>query len=497
MFGLRVKSFPAASAAPATVAADDGGGGADGMHPHSSHPPPPTSSSPLAPVELPGASSGAPARKRRVPYTINPNSIIQIYRSSSEYASAMLDALGKPAAQSASESLLPAWRGKVILVLAIPKLYLPDEFIQFCGVHVKHASNILIMMNDAVEDRYSALLIFRDQKAADDFYLNLNGWTFTERGEVCHALFVAALEFSTETASSIPTESTELPTCPVCIERLGDISGLAASRCDHSNPCSCPLLWANTSCAVCLFRMQQEFPSCAMCQQNSDLSMCMLCGFIGCGRYKKGHSKSHQEETGHSYGLDLDTWKICDEMHVLDCSRSNVEHADESDFRDLLMIRVEKAIDEPNCRFSRAFEAQGQYYKILLTEAKEGRELRISEAVMKAVNDKNEEVKLKLKNAIAEKDKAECMNKKLTQSTNIHLQLVAEIQKSEIKDLKVKDKKIHEIEEQITDYKNAIKFQKSVKKDERLKEATLVPLGAVNRSDHQGKGRGGGKRMKQ
>ena len=33
--------------------------------------------------------------------------------------------------------------------------------------------------DDGVEDRYSVLVEFEDQKSADGFYLDLNGWRFS------------------------------------------------------------------------------------------------------------------------------------------------------------------------------------------------------------------------------------------------------------------------------------------------------------------------------
>ena len=39
----------------------------------------------------------------------------------------------------------------------------------FCGIR----------RDDGVEDRYSVLVEFEDQKSADGFYLDLNGWRFS------------------------------------------------------------------------------------------------------------------------------------------------------------------------------------------------------------------------------------------------------------------------------------------------------------------------------
>lgn len=114
-----------------------------------------------------------------------------------------------------------------------------------------------LIRNDAMEDRYSVLVKFDDQKSADTFYHELTGWRFLSaevcfnyiyywvilslfisyfphpaefdyafgwlelQGEVCHILFVNSIEYteSMEIAST-PAKSIELPTCPVCLGKI-------------------------------------------------------------------------------------------------------------------------------------------------------------------------------------------------------------------------------------------------------------------------------------
>lgn len=40
--------------------------------------------------------------------------------------------------------------------------------------------------------------------------------------------------------------------------------------------------------------------------------MCLICGHIGCGRYRAGHAVKHSEETGHSYALELEAQRVWD-----------------------------------------------------------------------------------------------------------------------------------------------------------------------------------------
>ena len=37
------------------------------------------------------------------------------------------------------------------------------------------------------------------------------------------------------------------------------------------------------------------------CQSSEDLWICLVCGYVGCGRYVGGHSHAHFLETEHRY----------------------------------------------------------------------------------------------------------------------------------------------------------------------------------------------------
>ncbi|TVU16343.1 hypothetical protein EJB05_39902, partial [Eragrostis curvula] len=269
MFFLRIQSGDI-PAAPVTAVADEVGASSAAagagvtmsgpLSPRSSHPATSTAPSSLAPVELPAATSSVPARSPRIHHT---RGIIHLYRScatSSSYASAVAattssSSSGPTAPQPTGDSLFPPWRSTCLLVLAVPTYFSPEDFICFCGPEVECASDVWFIRDDGVKERYSVLLEFEDQKSADGFYLDVNGWRFSSlQGEICHVLFIASVQYTSsyEIASSAPIGTIELPTCPVCIERVDhDINGIWAPTCDHSFQCSCASVWLNSSCQVC------------------------------------------------------------------------------------------------------------------------------------------------------------------------------------------------------------------------------------------------------
>uniref|UniRef100_A0A0D3G0X9 UBP-type domain-containing protein n=1 Tax=Oryza barthii TaxID=65489 RepID=A0A0D3G0X9_9ORYZ len=524
MFSLLIQSVDftddAAAAAATAVAAGETSGTSHPLSPRSGDPlPTTTSASVTAPLELPGATSASPARNPKINYT---RGILHLYRSSSSsstasYASAVAatpssSSSGPAAPQLASDCLLPPWRGTRLLVLAVPTHVSPDDFVRFCGPYIEHASDIHVVRDDGVEDRYSVLVEFEDQKSADGFYLDLNGWRFSSSEvEVCHVLFIVAVQYtpSTKPAVTPPVGSTELPTCPVCIERLDqDISGIMATTCDHSFQCSCVSMWVNSSCPVCQFcQKQSKNPTCSVCQTSGNLWICIICGFVGCGRYEEGHAIRHWKETQHCYSLDLETQRVWDYVgdsyvHRLNHSKSDVKHSkfkskckysgdkcancscnDEEDIGGAIFSsKAETIVDEYNRLLASQLETQREYYEARLSEAKKEKEQYISDAVDKAVNDKSKEIQQKIENAMLEKKKLADMNEKLTKNQDIWRRTLKEIEERERAQLKLKDDTIRDLEEQIKDFKFSIKLQKSIEKNKNaddLKGGLLVPLPMV------------------
>jgi BRCA1-associated protein len=239
----------------------------------------------------------------------------------------------------------------------------------------------------------------------------------------------------------------------------------------------------------------------------------VICGFVGCGRYKEGHAKQHWKDTDHCYSLDLETQRVWDYVgdsyvHRLNHSKSDAKNAkfrskckysgddcvncscnDDSDIGGAIYSsKAETIVDEYNRLLASQLETQREYYEARLSEAKKGREKLISEAVDKAVNDKLREMHLNLENLIVEKKKVAEMNEKLTRNQDVWRQTLRDIEERERAVLQSKDETIGDLEEQIKDFKFSIRVQKSIEKNGGgLKGGTLVPLPMA--SDSGGKGK--------
>lgn len=120
-----------------------------------------------------------------------------------------------------------------------------------------------------------------------------------------------------------PTSLAQLPTCPVCLERLDlSISGIMTTACRHTFHCQCLSKWGEGRCPVCRDTISSGFKDsdypehernrCISCGTVNNLWICLICGNIGCGRYEQAHAWSHYVETQHLYVLELETQRVWD-----------------------------------------------------------------------------------------------------------------------------------------------------------------------------------------
>ncbi|XP_010541914.1 PREDICTED: BRCA1-associated protein [Tarenaya hassleriana] len=403
----------------------------------------------------------------------------------------------------------PNSRSTSLFVVAVPNYLSISDFVGFCDSHIDHISEILFVRNDGMEDRYSVLVTLADQSAANAFYENLNGRRFVpSEAEICHLLYVISVEYTEfdELAGCPPTGFTELPTCPICLERLDpDTSGVLSTLCDHSFQCSCTSKWTYLSCQVCqLCQQQNEIPSCSICGTTENLWACLVCGFLGCGRYKEGHSIRHWKETHHCYSLDSRTQQIWDYVgdgyvHRLNQSKvdgkavgmnsgclSHEGHCgtcgcseDTGISRAIFDSKLDSIVSEYNDLLASQLGAQRQYYESLIVEARSKQDSTISEAVEMAVVAKLEELQRNIEKCEEEKNTVAEVNRKLIKEQDIWKKAAKEIEEREVALLRSKDETILDLEEQIRDIRIFIEAQKTLKNmpdSDGIREGTVLPI---------------------
>ncbi|CAN6449779.1 unnamed protein product [Victoria cruziana] len=408
----------------------------------------------------------------------------------------------------ASVRSLPIGRGTVICVLAVPNYMSYSDFCDFCGSYVEHMVDMRVIRDDGMEDRYSILITFDDQNNTDNFYRRFNGKKFpSAEAEVCHILFSVDVLYtdSNELAGTPPPGLTELPSCPACLERLDqDISGIPSTLCNHSFHCSCVSKWPNSSCVVCHFcQVENERSTCSICETSENLWICVICGFVGCGRYKEGHAIRHWKDTHHSYSLDLENQRVWDYVgdsyvHRLIPSKSDGKLVelnsscgavnddcgdcacieDSGICRALFISKVEAIVDEYNRLLASQLESQRQYYESLLVEAKQHREKTISEAVEKAVSSELQRIQMEHEKCLEEKKAVSDINENLVKKQELWKKKIQEAEEREKLSLRSRDEKILDLEEQVRDIMIYIEAQRTLEMmpdSHDIKGGTVLP----------------------
>ncbi|KAG7570135.1 BRCA1-associated 2 [Arabidopsis thaliana x Arabidopsis arenosa] len=404
----------------------------------------------------------------------------------------------------------PSSRSTTLFIVAVPNYMSSLDFIRFCDSRISQVSDILFIRNDGMEDRYSVLITLSDQSEADGFYNNLNGKKFApSEAEVCHILYVISVEHTEfdEVAAEAPTGFTELPTCPICLERLDpDTSGIVSTLCDHSFQCSCTSKWTYLSCQVCrLCQQQDEILSCSVCGKTENVWACLVCGFLGCGRYKEGHSIRHWKETHHCYSFDLRTQQIWDYVgdsyvHRLNHSKIDgksvemntrcLSHEGDCGLCEcsedtgisgaIFNSKVDSIVIEYNDLLASQLKGQRQYYESLIVEARSKQETCIAEAVEQIVVNKMQELQNEIEKCEEEKSGITEVNRKLIKEQETWRKKAKETEEREAALLGSKDEMIADLQEQIRDITVFIEAKKTLKKmssdSDGIREGTVLPV---------------------
>ncbi|QHO50266.1 BRCA1-associated protein [Arachis hypogaea] len=295
-------------------------------------------------------------------------------------------------------STLPFGRKPLVCVVSVPNHMTYADFCQFCGSFLHYILEMRIVRMDGTEDQYSVLIRFDNQGSTDSFFKHYNSRRFSSLVE-----YIGSIEHAQPSNAT----SVEQPTCPVCLELLDqDTSGILTTLCNHSFHCSCISKWADSSCPVCRYCQQQAEKSiCSVCRTTENLWICVICGFVGCGRYKAGHAIMHWKETQHYYALDVETkrvWDFAGDTYLVELNTHCV-HAengcgscsceDNSMSEALLNSKVEAIVNEYNELLATQLENQKSYFEMLLQEVKEETKIKIFKAVQKAIDRRNKEKK--------------------------------------------------------------------------------------------------------
>ncbi|KAH6648148.1 Zn-finger in ubiquitin-hydrolase [Truncatella angustata] len=320
------------------------------------------------------SDAGIATKARYVPFkTTNTElgwGIVHLYKEADETPG--LDIAGHHDEPQNSQEQLREVDCTTLCIPAVPSYLSASDFLGFIGDKWRDEISHYRMVMTGRMNRYLVLLKFRESKRAQQFRHEFDGKVFNHiEPETCNVACIKSITFETPTRpqDSFPDLShdpftpsttssglkplppptpnlTELPTCPVCLERMDDTTGLLTIPCQHVFHCSCLQKWKGSGCPVCRHTnpslamsiaasgsghgpsssshdssdpFSTPFGShvsnlCSVCDSPDDLWICLICGNVGCGRYKGGHAKEHWKDTAHTFALELDTQYVWDYM---------------------------------------------------------------------------------------------------------------------------------------------------------------------------------------
>ncbi|KAE9399879.1 BRCA1-associated protein [Gymnopus androsaceus JB14] len=223
--------------------------------------------------------------------------------------------------------------GVILAVLAVPSWMAPSDFLAFVAPAADTISHLRILRFTVYPIVRLALIKFQKPEDASEF------------PEICNVVHVLSVKLQAEdTVSqgvaqfvSSPSNMYELPTCPVCLDRMDmAVTGLITVPCSHTFHCMCLSKWGDSRCPVCRYSQNlmsshplsssstrptpipfanpstDNMSSCSACSSTTNLWICLICGNVGCGRYGRAHAQSHYQATTHLYALELETQRVWD-----------------------------------------------------------------------------------------------------------------------------------------------------------------------------------------
>ncbi|XP_065918473.1 BRCA1-associated protein-like [Dysidea avara] len=210
----------------------------------------------------------------------------------------------------------------MLCMLAIPSSLRCADLLNFVAPTNQCIQRIRIL-RDSSSTHYMALLYFESLASATDFYKTFHGTPFSslEKQRCCVLVHVSKVEtLSSSSKGNVfpPNGCTELPSCPVCLEKMDEsiiTTTILTALCNHSFHAECLTRWEDNTCPVCRYVQTPELVednSCAECGETEHLWICVVCGHVGCGRYTGGHAHNHFLQTHHTYTMELGSQRVWD-----------------------------------------------------------------------------------------------------------------------------------------------------------------------------------------
>lgn len=337
----------------------------------------------------------------------------------------------------ANDTISPISDDTMVSILAVPTYFTAIDLLGFIGeTFLKNISHIRILKSER-PNRFLVLIKFYQELQAAEFQYQFNGKPFNSmEPESCHVVFIKSIILNGAINKSISKNVhdlipflmedpftkdenyqrndnlVELPTCPVCLERMdATVSGLLTIPCLHTFHCQCLSKWIDDTCPICRYSNNisnlkvrktmrrllnlslrnsigssssnpninssplESNEMCSNCDTSTKLWICLICGNVGCSRYApEQHSLKHFIDTGHCFAMEISTSRVWDYagdnyVHRLVTNESDgklVELPDKNS--------TAEVTDKLNGNFDKAEEVGFEYSQLLISQMASQRE---------------------------------------------------------------------------------------------------------------------------
>lgn len=320
----------------------------------------------------------------------------------------------------------------------------------------------LRVVKDSAAGLYDVIIKFGEQSLADKFFLHFDGKPFNSMEPEIMRIGFVLNSFFTKPGHTLFPSPTDLPNCPVCLEKIESIdSGILISICNHLMHCSClsHQKWdSDGSCPVCRYCVRPSDDSvCATCSASQSLWICLICGNVGCGRFVSGHAEHHFSETQHTFALELETQRVWDYaadnyVHRLlqnkaDGKLVELQNPDSSEKKknDSAITRLNW---EYNFLLTTQLEDQRKYFEAKLRQIEEANEKRIV-SLKQALGNHLQTCKIQLEKNLEKTEKAERIREELEKELNVvkrEKQVLEALNKTLLEEQQSNRDKLQEIE---------------------------------------------------
>lgn len=331
--------------------------------------------------------------------------IIHLYKSNTTFLLEKEDDLDDKDGESTPLTDVDVIQSKTLLLYAIPFDFTFKDVLQFVFPFQDTIRHLQVLQT-ASATHYMCLANFSSTAAAKKFYYTMNKRQYSSLlpGETCHLFFVAKVDVS-EGDPLINPDTTELPDCIVCLEKMDEsVAGLnlvSTILCNHTIHGKCLKQWNVPRCPVCRYVQSPQVDGsveeteessfslkksnsvkCSKCGDGNlsqqELWICLVCGHLGCGRYTYEHAKDHFLETNHNYAMSLidnKVWDYSSDMfvHRLLQTNNHKQVVIEEKSKDETDISKQMIALEMECMqlLSQQLDSQRQYWEDQLLKEKQ------------------------------------------------------------------------------------------------------------------------------